>query len=358
MQLTGVLGATNFDRTRLRRKVLIGLQRSLYFSGVTGLYERFTDRGGFLALMYHSVLDSARIPFIDPSNAIPADVFEEQLVLLKETCNVISLEQAIEYHRGARALPENAVVITFDDGYLDNFEVAAPLLAKYKLPATLFVCTGYVDRQEPQWIDELYTAFQFGRARQLVLPQYPIPFALDHARGVLDAYQFVSAQLLTLGYAERRALLDTVKAQLDPSREAPRLTLSWDDLRAMRREYPDFTLGVHTHDHIDLSGLPVAHAVAEIRKSQRLFQSELGYAARYLTYPYGRISHPLVDRLPDLGIEAAFITQPTDRVTRNTGVYAMPRFEVTESLVDLRMWGGGALPELGRQIFGRVADQV
>ena len=358
MQLTDTIGATVFDRARLRRKVLVGLQRSLHYSGIASLYTRFVESGGFLTLMYHSVLDANRTPYIDPSNAVSVEVFEAQLALLKETCNVISLEAAIEYHRGTRTLPENSVVITFDDGYHDNYEVAAPLLAKYDLPATLFVCTGYVDRQEPQWIDELFTAFQFREAQLLRLSDYPMPFALDAGRGELDAYQFVSGRLLTLDYTDRRALLDEVKTQLRPRREAPRLTLGWDELRAMRREYPNFALALHTHDHVDLSGLPVANAVTEIRKSQQRFQAELGYAARYLTYPYGRISHPLVDRLPELGIEAAFITQPTERVTRSTGIYAMPRYEVTESLVDLQMWGSGALPDLGKQIFGRVADQV
>lgn len=356
MELRRVYGAPRVGWSDLRRKILLGLQRSCYFTGLAGFYARIADCGGFLALMYHSVPDPARAPFIDPSNSIPADIFEEQLAVLKETCNVITLGDAVNWLRGALSLPRNAVVITFDDGYLDNYEVAAPLLAKYGLPAALFVCTGYVDRQEPQWIDELYTAFMFRQTQRLVLPEDRTPRDLGTAKGERDAYQLVSAQLLTQEYAERRRLLNHVKAELKPSREPPRLTLQWMDLRAMQREFPNVELGLHTHDHVDLSRMPLGEAIAEVRRSQEIFVSEIRHPARYLTYPYGRLMPPLVDHLADLGIEAAFVTQPTDRVTERTGVYMMPRYGVTRSLTDLKMWSRGALPGLGRTMFGRVAD--
>lgn len=347
-----------FDTLPIRRRVLSALQRSLHYSGLASLYPRLWRPEGFLALMYHSVADSARAPYLAPGSAIPADIFERQLRLLRRTCNVISLAAAVDCQLSGREPPANAVVITFDDGYLDNFDVAAPLLAKYGLPATLFVCTGYVARREPQWIDELHTAFRFRQVQRLELPTRPVAFSLESPKGERDAYEVVSAELLSLDYITRRRVLDEVKAQLRPSTEPPPLTLGWDDLRAMRREYPGFEFGLHTHDHVDLSRMSVAAAVAEIAKSQQVFRAEMGYAARYLTYPYGRLLRPLVDRLPGVGVDAAFVTQPTERVTRETDMLVMPRYEVAQSLVDLRMWSGGALPGLGKKLFGRVLDRI
>ncbi len=341
---------------RLRRRLLVWLQRSLGLFGVARLYTWLRAPDGFLILMYHSVPDSARAPFIDPSNAVPADVFEQQLSLLSKTCSVISLADAIACQKARRAMPDRSVVITFDDGYFDNYEVAAPLLAKYGLPATVFVCTGYVHRQEPQWIDELYNAFRFRQVDSLTLSEYSVDFALDSVREERAAYQFLSSNLLTKGYAARRALLDEVNVQLAPREAVPRLTLRWEDLRAMRREFPNLELGLHTHDHLDLSGIAVSAAIAEIRKSQAMFESEMGFPARYFSYPYGRATRALVDSLSGLGIDAAVVTQPTERVTAATNVYAMPRYEVTKSLIDLGMWSGGALPDLSRRVFGRVAD--
>ena len=53
--------------------------------------------------------------------------------------------------------------ITFDDGYRDNLTVAAPILEKYRLPATLFLATGYVERGETQWSDTLHWLLAAGR---------------------------------------------------------------------------------------------------------------------------------------------------------------------------------------------------
>ena len=344
--------------TVLKRKALIGLQRGLHYSGAAQLNLRFGSHEGFIALMYHSVPDRHREAFVDPQSAIPAELFEKQLAMLKSHCNVVPLSDAVAYVKERGRLPERAVVLTFDDGYLDNFEVAAPMLQRLGLPATLFVATGYVDRQEPQWIDELHTIFRFRRRHALSADCLPMRLDLSNERSEKYAYLTLSMQLLKLAYPNRRRLLDEVTAQLDPERAAPRLTLSWDDLRIMQRRYPAFELGLHTHDHIALATLPLTDALAEVKQSQQRFKDELGHHARYFSYPYGRTSLELARALGPTGIEAAFITQPTERVYEGADPWTLSRYEVTRSLVDMRLWSEGVLPGLGKRVFGCVVDRV
>jgi peptidoglycan/xylan/chitin deacetylase (PgdA/CDA1 family) len=350
--------ASPIDVGLLKRKAMMSLQRTLHYTGAAELDRRFGSHEGFIALMYHSIPDTAREPFVDPQGAIPAELFEQQLEMLKAHCNVVPLSGAVAYLKGEGRLPERAVVVTFDDGYLDNFEVAAPLMKRLGIPATLFIATGYVDRQEPQWIDELHALFRARRRQVLKVDALPVRFDLSNPRGEKHAYLSISMQLLMQSYPKRRRLLDEVRAQLDPQGEMPRLTLSWDELRTMQQRYPDVELGLHTHDHTELATLPLADALAEVRQSQQRFRDELGSTARFFSYPYGRTSPELTRALPGLGIEAAFITQPTERVTVGSDAWAMPRYEVTRSLVDLRLWSEGALPELGKRVFGRVVDRL
>jgi hypothetical protein len=86
-----------------------------------------------------------------------------------------ALVGAIE--RGER-LAEGTVALTFDDGYRDALEVVAPILARYGLPAILYLPTGYVGRGETQWVDRLYTMFA-ARAHHRLELDGPLPTCFD-----------------------------------------------------------------------------------------------------------------------------------------------------------------------------------
>src|SRR5437016_581708 len=93
-----------------------------------------------MILMYHRVSTTRHDPWgltVSPGN------FVEQVEMIVRTRRVMSLREFFQRFR-SRTLPFGAVAITFDDGYADNFHVAAPLLKKFDAPATLFITTGYL----------------------------------------------------------------------------------------------------------------------------------------------------------------------------------------------------------------------
>lgn len=92
-------------------------------------------------LCYHSVNSKYNLE-CDPITPL---LFEKHLAFLKEHYNVISLRAFVKALLRGQSAPRKSVVITFDDGYRDNFEVAFPLLVKYGLHATMFVPTGFID---------------------------------------------------------------------------------------------------------------------------------------------------------------------------------------------------------------------
>ena len=93
-------------------------------------------------LLYHSVSH-------DPwQYAVSPRAFERQIRYLREECNPVSLADVVSYAEGKKELPPRSVAVTFDDGYRDFRDIAFPILARYRVPATLFVCTGEVDRRE------------------------------------------------------------------------------------------------------------------------------------------------------------------------------------------------------------------
>ncbi|MBR0797136.1 polysaccharide deacetylase family protein [Bradyrhizobium jicamae] len=102
-------------------------------------------------LMYHRVAE----PEIDPWGlAVSPSHFDEQMALLRASRSVMPLPELVDRYR-RRALPSDAVAITFDDGYADNLVEAKPILSRHGLTATLFLATGTVGSRTEYWWDEL-----------------------------------------------------------------------------------------------------------------------------------------------------------------------------------------------------------
>lgn len=106
------------------------------------------DEGGVPVLYYHSINDDPHwLPW--PSTIISVETFERHLRMLRHSrLNVISTKAFLEARLHGRALPERPVVIHFDDGYLDTWVAAMPLLQRYRLPATVFVSLDFIEEGE------------------------------------------------------------------------------------------------------------------------------------------------------------------------------------------------------------------
>jgi len=105
-----------------------------------------------LVLNYHRIGDPDATPYDRGLFSARQDAFAEQVAHLARSCDVISPAdiETIRRERHGRF-----VLVTFDDGYRDNYELAVPVFASRGVPATFFVCTGYIDRPHLAWWDEI-----------------------------------------------------------------------------------------------------------------------------------------------------------------------------------------------------------
>ena len=122
---------------------------------LTGLYSTLNLklRPGIRILMYHRV---SKMSEYDQLSVDP-ELFDMQMSFLKDNFDVISIVEAIDRLKEG-GIVGNEVVITFDDGYFDNYLSALPVLKKYNLPASIFITTEFTDqiRSHPRYkTDEL-----------------------------------------------------------------------------------------------------------------------------------------------------------------------------------------------------------
>lgn len=337
-------------RPSARRRAFFAGQKFLGFSRIGDLYGSRGGAGHAIVLMYHSVCPPGHERWIAPRNRISVELFERQLRRLAASGRMISVSQLADAAVD-EPVPDGSVALTFDDGYLDTLTMAAPLLQKYQVPATLYLATQYVANAESQWADVLYSTFRH-RERDKLTVELIGSFDLRKKDQREAALYELGRHLASATREQRTRLLDEVRSQLGSPRCGTRLTLDFDDVRRLKAEYPMIQLGVHTADHLDLTAMDTDGALAEVRRSMDDFRTELGCGAEHFSYPYGRWTPESQRRMSATGLRTAMTGQGIVSLD-HLDPFDLRRLEAPESISLFRYWTSGAHPSLTRNIFGR-----
>ena len=325
----------------------------LYWTRADDAYRRIAGAPHPTILMYHSVCAEEDAPWVAPRNRMNPRLFESQLRFLARKRNVIALGEFLRKCARGEPIPPKTVIITFDDGYRDNLTVAAPLLAKYGLPAVLYLATGYVGRAENQWADVIHATFMRAEGRLLQLEGIG-SYDLRTDAGRRSAQHEIVARLRASSYSRRKALLDQVATQLAPRAGAPRLTLTWDEVRVFAREHPQIELGVHTADHVDLSTMTAEEGLSEVARSVSDLERETGRRAQHFSFPYSRANEGVRRALSGLGLASAVTGSEGIRQPESIDPFDLGRLESPLSMALLGHWTSGAHPAMSRRLFGRA----
>ena len=189
-------------------------------------------------LIYHSVPDSAE------------GSFEAQLRFLKSNYNVVPLEEIVTGIQGG-VVDNRRVAISFDDGFLDNYSNAFPLLQRHDIPATFFVSTDFIDASGDSQAESL--------------------FCIDRLRASEGA------------------------------------AMSWDHLKEMSRA--GYSIASHSVSHAKLSQLPLPELMEQLSASKGRIEDALGVPCSYFAYPFGRLSdtdEASLAGIREAGYEACF----------------------------------------------------
>ncbi len=238
-------------------------------------------RGELRVLMYHRF----------PDNAAVRQELERQCRHILRYYSPVTLTEAAAALRRGDPLPANALVITIDDGY-DDARIAGEIFRAHGLRATLYVVSGFLDRELWLWPDVVEFTCRNTRmaSAKVPLPGYPplpLRFTTDEERHASDAA--LDAAVLLLSDPARRKLIADLPSILDvalppelPERYAP---MSWQDLAGFRDV---FEAGAHTRTHPVLSRIAeMDHLREEIQGSRARIEQCLDQPVRHFCYPNG-----------------------------------------------------------------------
>ena len=221
-------------------------------------------------------------------SASPAG-FRAQMRHVRERYHPVTCRELAASLDGGPALPRDAVLVTFDDGYDDNYHLAFPILRELGVPATFFVATGHIDSGRPYAYDWLAHLLLTARADRVRMPEagidLPLPPSLDARRelvgSVLDRLKYLD----DAGQQAAIAVLERDWSRPRASGHPDGRPMTWDQLREMRDG--GMEIGGHGVHHRMLAKLPDDALTAEVAECQARLTAELGTPAIAVSYPVG-----------------------------------------------------------------------
>jgi peptidoglycan/xylan/chitin deacetylase (PgdA/CDA1 family) len=269
---------------------------------------RFWPRA--LILMYHRVGDGAAPATYPP---VPVSAFEAQMRYLRRHYRVLPLEDIASLLSTEKPLKEPVAAVTFDDGYRDNYTSAFPVLARYGIPATVFLATGFIGGDRAFWWDEVgvvVAAALAGRWSTGEFGALSTETPIDRERTRVSVFQRIKESPA----GERAQLIAALGDALGtgtPQELGQNLILSWDEVREMHEA--GISMGAHTVSHPILSRIPPGLARAEILGSKEAIEHRLGTPVASFSYPNGKAEDydaAAVAAVRDAGFAAAVTTIP------------------------------------------------
>ncbi|HVJ86879.1 MAG TPA: polysaccharide deacetylase family protein [Caulifigura sp.] len=325
------------------------LARVLSMTGVGALMRRLTPWNGLLVLNYHRIGDARTTPLDPGVYSATQDQFDGQLAWLKRHADVIGLDNLDAALSGERG---RFVLITFDDGYLDNHELARPVLARNHVPATFFVTTGFIDDRPVAWWDEISWMVKNATRRQ-----WPEPIGRS-GEWQSDEWPAVLRTLLStykgLPTSAGAAFLDEIARATGSGRcpltddSAPWMT--WEQIRDLQQD--GHTIGAHTVTHPILSRCTREQQRREITESKRRIEEVLGTTVDSFSYPVGTadaFTTETTELMREAGIRWAFNFQGGYMDARGVSTadhYSLPRIAMEPELSPPRFQALNTLPGL------------
>jgi peptidoglycan/xylan/chitin deacetylase (PgdA/CDA1 family) len=267
-------------------------------------------------LTYHRVADPvAAAEFDEGVVDVTPQELDRQLAFVRRWFRVVALDDVLAHARGGKRLPRNPVLVTFDDGYRDNHDVALPILRRHGVRATFFVATDYVTQRRLFWWDRVAFLLKRSTRRRIAL-EYPerVELPLHDAASTRASVRRVQRLIKDRPGLELGRLLDEVEAAsgvaLSSALErqmADELVLTWSHVIALRRAGMD--VQSHTCSHRVLQTLGPLELARELRESRRVLEDALGETVRAVSYPVGKSLEgvPHVKRaVQDAGYELGF----------------------------------------------------
>lgn len=348
-----------------KKKVITRVAPIFTLSGINHVFKPFYGGIGHI-LMFHRVTPETNTVRIHNqlSLEITPEHFERTInFFLKEKYVFISLDQLYDGFTKGILPKKKFVVITFDDGYKDNLDIAYPILKKYDIPFTVYITTGIPNKSAILWwyiledmIRDMDTIKFFWNREKYIYNTRTIS-EKEIAFELIQTFVHKNFTLET-----SLELFSTLFKDFEPdlTKYSSIIGMSWDEVRKLNSD-PLASIGAHTVNHYPLSRLRFDDLMSEIRNSKIELEKQLRQPIKHFAYPYGKFSSASIREFEcakNLGFQTATTTNIGNLFEEHSKLlYSLPRISINRATNQhvLKMQTSGLLPVIiqkGRRIIG------
>lgn len=293
----------SFQRSSITKRLIT----FAYNTGLIRLGRQLWARS-LTVLNYHRIDDLENNPdnFQPNISATPAE-FDRQMSYISRWFNVVSLQDVTNWILKNKPLPRYAALITFDDGYLDNYTNAFPVLKKYNFPAVIYLTSGHIESNRPFYWDLVAYCFAHTKKDSILFPD-----GIERSWDSIDGKNQISKQWIEsmkiLEENQKQNWISRIPEQLNvviPDNYFKNLMMNWDQVREMSAANIDF--GAHTVTHPILTRISPEQVRTEISDSKKRIEQELNKPVISLAYPNG-MKADFNDTVINLAKETGFTT--------------------------------------------------
>ncbi|WP_376694883.1 polysaccharide deacetylase family protein [Wenzhouxiangella sp. EGI_FJ10305] len=217
--------------------------------------------------------------------SVTVSAFDEQMAFVARHFNCLSLPDAVEKLASGN-LPARSLIVTFDDGYLDNLTLALPILRRHGVPATIYVATGLIGQTDLPWWYELEDLIGSGDGIHIYWHKQHLHFSTIDAASKRRAFTILNPMLKRMNPADQASFMELLReGSIKRPRQKIQL-LNHDQLIKLAAD-PLITIGAHTHDHLALTSLNPIRLRHEMIRSKELLEEWLQRPIEHLAYPFG-----------------------------------------------------------------------
>jgi peptidoglycan/xylan/chitin deacetylase (PgdA/CDA1 family) len=297
-------------------------------------------KGKVTILMFHRVTDT----FFDISLLVKQKTFEECMKYIAQSYPVISMDFLSQNFDKWERMPDDSFVITFDDGWIDFYDVAYPILSRLKIPATVYLTTGFVSSKCSYWQERLNNLLlQILANKKLFLkkdniistPEINLKLKdlISKSDGMPVIFKFIDYLKEFTNDKILKTIFDLEvhlkEHSIKSAENRHRFFVNWDELNSIKE--PDISFGSHTVNHPILTNEQTNVIEDEICKSKKIIEKETGRDVFHFCYPNGNYNDEIKKIVS--GTYKSACTTNSGFVSKDSDIYALNRIGINEEMV-------------------------
>lgn len=296
---------------------------------------------GVLILRYHSVLDTPGKldDMIGCGIVHSSELFEQQMKEIEQNYTPVSMDDVFDFTNGMKEVPKRAVAVTFDDGFADNSEIAAPIMNNYGVKGAIYVTTSCIAPENPPWFVRLRRAFHLSSIHFWKSPVNGIEYDFQYGGSRQEALLGASSDCAVLKYDEQEEWLNIYEKSLgvEPFDNSDPVMMNEQQIKQLRAY--GHIVGSHTVSHPNTAYIDNNELMFQLTQSKERLEGILGEPVTHFSYPSPILQPHYNENTTAMLKEAGYATAVTCNdglVLRNDSPLSYKRIVVPDDIGEFK----------------------